>query len=165
VRRISAIHVLRRKGFCDDDHRLFIYRCDFCSGSDPVIRGYRLNVRFARKRTRLGASCVHAIGMSPASAAEAAPRHAVVATWNDDDFNVLADGVVLGRIMRAAAVPVGVSWMWTLALRLRGDRARLRWHRSPRAGGGSSFIKMQPVQQTPSYLSSQDFPRVSAGGD
>ena len=27
--------------------------------------------------------------------------------WNDDDFNVLADGVVVGRIMKAAAVPVG----------------------------------------------------------
>jgi hypothetical protein len=24
----------------------------------------------------------------------------------------LADGVVVGRIMKAAAVPVGMSWMW-----------------------------------------------------
>jgi hypothetical protein len=31
--------------------------------------------------------------------------------WNDDDFDVLADGVVVGRIMKAAAVPVGMSWM------------------------------------------------------
>jgi hypothetical protein len=29
--------------------------------------------------------------------------------WNDDDFDVLADGVVVGRIMKAAAVPVGQS--------------------------------------------------------
>jgi len=29
--------------------------------------------------------------------------------WNDDDFDVLADGVVVGRIMKAAAVPVGMS--------------------------------------------------------
>jgi hypothetical protein len=35
--------------------------------------------------------------------------------WNDDDFDVLADGVVVGRIMKAAAVTVGQSWMWTLA--------------------------------------------------
>jgi hypothetical protein len=34
--------------------------------------------------------------------------------WNDDDFEVLADGVVVGRIMRAAAAPVGSPWMWTL---------------------------------------------------
>jgi len=35
--------------------------------------------------------------------------------WSDDDYDVLADGVVVGRIMKAAAVPVGMSWMWTLA--------------------------------------------------
>jgi hypothetical protein len=48
--------------------------------------------------------------------------------WNDDDYDVIADGIVVGRIMKAAAVPVGMSWMWTLAFgrshadaRLRGD--------------------------------------------
>jgi hypothetical protein len=35
--------------------------------------------------------------------------------WSDDDYDVLADGVVVGRIMKAAAVPVGSPWMWTLA--------------------------------------------------
>jgi len=35
--------------------------------------------------------------------------------WNDDDFDVLADGVLVGRIMKGAAVPLGMSWMWTLA--------------------------------------------------
>ena len=34
---------------------------------------------------------------------------------NDDDYEVLADGIVVGRIMNAAAVPVGQSWMWALA--------------------------------------------------
>jgi hypothetical protein len=28
--------------------------------------------------------------------------------WDDDDFDVLADGVVVGRIMKAAASPVGM---------------------------------------------------------
>jgi hypothetical protein len=32
--------------------------------------------------------------------------------WNDDDYDVLADGVVVGRIMNAAAAPVGSSWLW-----------------------------------------------------
>jgi hypothetical protein len=27
--------------------------------------------------------------------------------WNDDDFDVLADGVVVGRIFQAAASPEG----------------------------------------------------------
>ena len=33
--------------------------------------------------------------------------------WNDGDYDVLADGVVVGRIMNAAAAPVGASWLWT----------------------------------------------------
>jgi hypothetical protein len=35
--------------------------------------------------------------------------------WNDDDYDVLADGVVVGRIFYAAASPVGSPWMWSLA--------------------------------------------------
>jgi hypothetical protein len=35
-------------------------------------------------------------------------------TWNEDDFDVLANGVVVGRIMNAAAAPVGTPWLWTL---------------------------------------------------
>ena len=33
--------------------------------------------------------------------------------WNDDDYDVFADGVVVGRIINAAAAPVGSSWLWT----------------------------------------------------
>jgi hypothetical protein len=33
----------------------------------------------------------------------------------EDDFDVLADGVVVGRIFKANSAPVGASWMWTLA--------------------------------------------------
>jgi hypothetical protein len=33
----------------------------------------------------------------------------------DDDYHVLADGVVVGRLMKAAAAPEGKPWMWTLA--------------------------------------------------
>jgi hypothetical protein len=35
--------------------------------------------------------------------------------WNDDDFDVLADGTVVGRIFKANAAPVGAPWMWSLA--------------------------------------------------
>src|SRR5262249_27981903 len=35
--------------------------------------------------------------------------------WNDDDFDVLADGVVVGRIFKVHAASVGTPWMWTLA--------------------------------------------------
>ena len=33
--------------------------------------------------------------------------------WNDDDYDVLADGIVVGRIMNAAAAPVSSSCLWT----------------------------------------------------
>jgi hypothetical protein len=29
--------------------------------------------------------------------------------WDDDDYDVLADGAVVGRIMKAAATPVGLQ--------------------------------------------------------
>ena len=33
--------------------------------------------------------------------------------WSDDDYDVLADGIAIGRIMKAAAAPVGAPWLWT----------------------------------------------------
>src|SRR5919198_6734652 len=42
--------------------------------------------------------------------------------WSDDDFDVLADGVVVGRIFKANAAPVGEPWMWTLAFGHHEDR-------------------------------------------
>jgi hypothetical protein len=35
--------------------------------------------------------------------------------WSDDDYDVLADGAVVGRIFKANAAPVGSPWTWTLA--------------------------------------------------
>jgi hypothetical protein len=31
--------------------------------------------------------------------------------WDDHDFDVLTDGVAVGRIMKANAAPVGAPWM------------------------------------------------------
>src|SRR6266436_6294181 len=42
--------------------------------------------------------------------------------WNEDDYNVLADDVVVGRIMKAIAAPVGSPWFWTLAFGYHRDR-------------------------------------------
>jgi hypothetical protein len=54
--------------------------------------------------------------------------------WNDEDYDVLADGIVVGRIIKAAAVPVGMSWMWTLGFGYHEDRTPTR---SQGAGGGN----------------------------
>ena len=47
--------------------------------------------------------------------------------WNDDDFDVLADAAVVGRIFKVNAAPVGHPWMWTLAFGYHRDRATNSW--------------------------------------
>ena len=42
--------------------------------------------------------------------------------WNDDDFDVLANSEVVGRIFKANAAPVGSSWIWALAFGHHEDR-------------------------------------------
>ena len=59
--------------------------------------------------------------------------------WNDDDFDVLADGVVVGRIMKAAAVPVGMSWMW--AFGHHEDRMPTRGYAATREAAMAAFAK------------------------
>jgi hypothetical protein len=46
--------------------------------------------------------------------------------WSDDDFDVLANGAVVGRIFKANASPVEASWMWTLAFGYHEDRTPTR---------------------------------------
>jgi hypothetical protein len=43
--------------------------------------------------------------------------------WNEDDYDVLEDGAVVGRIFKVHAAPIDSPWMWTLAF----------WHRGPHA--------------------------------
>jgi len=43
-----------------------------------------------------------------------APASRSSGDWNDDDYDVLADGAVVGRIIKVHAAPVGTPWLWTL---------------------------------------------------
>jgi hypothetical protein len=61
--------------------------------------------------------------------------------WSDDDFDVLADGVVIGRIMKAAAAPVGQSWMWTLALGHHEDRTPTHGYEATREAAMAAFAR------------------------
>src|SRR5260221_13921213 len=63
--------------------------------------------------------------------------------WNDEDFDVLADGAVVGRIFKVHAAPVGAPWCGRSDIRSTAcprtampQPARPRWRRSPRVGGG-----------------------------
>jgi hypothetical protein len=46
----------------------------------------------------------------------------VAGEWSDEDYDVLADGPVVGCIFKVHAAPVGTPWMWTLAFRHHEDR-------------------------------------------
>jgi hypothetical protein len=61
--------------------------------------------------------------------------------WNDDDFDVLAHGDVVGRIMKAAATPVGSSWMWTLAFGRHEDRTPTHGYEPTREAAMAAFVK------------------------
>jgi hypothetical protein len=61
--------------------------------------------------------------------------------WNDDDFDVLADGVVVGRIMRAIVAPVDSPWFWTLAHGYHYDRRPTHGYAATREVAMAAFAK------------------------
>ena len=61
--------------------------------------------------------------------------------WDDDDFDVLADGVVVGRIMKTEAAPVGSPWMWTLAFGHHEDRTPTHGYEPTREAAMTAFAK------------------------
>jgi hypothetical protein len=78
--------------------------------------------------------------------------------WGEDDYDVLADGAVVGRILKAAASPVDKPWMWTLLLYHEGrtpthgyEPRGCEWRRSLRAGGGSEHLS-PPHRRRPGHM-------------
>jgi hypothetical protein len=61
--------------------------------------------------------------------------------WNDDDYDVLAKRVVVGRIFHAAASPVGSPWMWTLAFGRHEDRTPAHGYAATREAAMTAFAK------------------------
>ena len=61
--------------------------------------------------------------------------------WNDDDYDVLANGVVVGRIFNSAASPVGQPWMWTLAFGYHEDCTPTHGYAASRAAAMTPFAK------------------------
>jgi hypothetical protein len=54
---------------------------------------------------------------------------------------VLAEGVVVGRIMRAAASPVDAPWLWTLASGYHEDRTPTHGYAATREAAMAAFAK------------------------
>ena len=61
--------------------------------------------------------------------------------WKDDDYDVLADGVVVGRIFNAAASPVGTPWMWTLIYGHHEGRSPTHGFEPSREAAMAAFAK------------------------
>ena len=61
--------------------------------------------------------------------------------WNDDDYDVLADGIVVGRIMKASAAPVGTPWLWTLAYGQHKDRTLTHGYEATCEAAMAAFAK------------------------
>ena len=61
--------------------------------------------------------------------------------WNDDDFDVLADGAVVGRILKVHAAPVGAPRKWTLDLEYHEDRTPTHGYAATRDEAMAVFAK------------------------
>ena len=70
------------------------------------------------------------------------------AAWSEDDYDVLADGVVVGRIFNAAAAPVGTPWLWTLAYGHHEDRTPIYGYEPTREAAMAAFASCALASRT-----------------
>jgi hypothetical protein len=61
--------------------------------------------------------------------------------WNDDDYDVLEDHRVVGRIFKANAAPVGTPWMWTLIFPHHEGRRPTHGYEATREAAMAAFAK------------------------
>jgi len=61
--------------------------------------------------------------------------------WNDEDFDVLADGAVVGLILKAAASPISSPWMWTLGFGHHEDRTPTHGYAATCESAMAAFAK------------------------
>ena len=61
--------------------------------------------------------------------------------WNDDDFDVLAGGAVVGCIFKANAAPVGSPWMWTFIMPHQEGRTPTHGYAVSREAAMAAFAK------------------------
>ena len=61
--------------------------------------------------------------------------------WSDDDYDVLAEGIVVGRIFKVHAAPFGTPWVWTLAFGHHEDRWPTHGYEASREAAMAAFAK------------------------
>jgi hypothetical protein len=101
-------------------------------GRNKIHYGYGLQVsRFHSRSETLASSLI----LKRASASRPSGE------WNAEDFDVIADGVVVGRIFEANAAPVGTPWMWTLAFGPHEARSPTHGYEATREAAMAAFAK------------------------
>jgi hypothetical protein len=80
-------------------------------------------------------------GPTPALILKRASASRPSGEWSDDDYDVLCEGAVVGRIFKSAAAPVGTPWMWTLAFSYHEDRAPTHGCAETREAAMGAFAK------------------------
>jgi hypothetical protein len=61
--------------------------------------------------------------------------------WNDDDFDVLANGEIVGRIFKVNAARRGSPRMWSLAFGHHEDRTPTHGYAASREAAMTAFAK------------------------
>ena len=61
--------------------------------------------------------------------------------WSEGDYDVMCEGAVVGRIMKAAAAPVGQPWLWTLAYGQHEDRSPIYGYEPTREEAMAAFAR------------------------
>jgi hypothetical protein len=61
--------------------------------------------------------------------------------WNQDDYDVVCDGALVGRIFLAAAAPADRQWMWTISYRHHRNRTPTHGYEPTREAAMAAFAK------------------------
>ena len=84
--------------------------------------------------------------------------------WGDDDYDVLCEGAVVGRITKAAAAPVGTPWLWTLAYGHHEDRSPIYGYAATREAAMAAFARARGGNRPTKKLAPELAPDGSAQG-
>jgi hypothetical protein len=61
--------------------------------------------------------------------------------WSEDDYDVLSEGKVVGRIVKVAAAPEARAWMWSLAYGFHRDRTPTHGYEPTREAAMAAFAR------------------------
>jgi hypothetical protein len=61
--------------------------------------------------------------------------------WGDDDYDVICEGAVVGRVLLSPAAPQDRQWMWTLAYGQHEDRTPTHGYERTREAAMQAFSR------------------------